>query len=156
MSINKIFKVIWNHATQSWTVVSELSKAHKKQSSVKQVAKLSVLAASLVTASGAMAAKSVITANDLGGLAIGTNHVSDQSLNGATQTAGATVTAYDGIAIGNGSHSGGENGQTGGNGHIAIGLMAKATGSGAAISQAAVALGSYSSALGGSSTALGQ
>ena len=28
--MNKIFKVIWNHATQSWTVVSELSKAHKK------------------------------------------------------------------------------------------------------------------------------
>lgn len=157
--MNKIFKVIWNHATQSWTVVSELSKAHKKQSSVKQVAKLSVLAASLVTVSGVMAAESakpVITAYDRGGLAIGTDHVSKQSLNGATQTAGATVTAYDGIAIGNGSHSGGENGQNGGNGHIAIGLMAKATGSGAAISQAAVALGSYSSALGGSSTALGQ
>ena len=93
--MNKIFKVIWNHATQSWTVVSELSKAHKKQSSVKQVAKLSVLAVSLVTASGSMAAESakpVVTAYDRGGLAIGTDHVSDQSLNGATQTAGATVT----------------------------------------------------------------
>lgn len=156
--MNKIFKVIWNHATQSWTVGSELSKAHKKQSSVKQVAKLSVLAASLVTASGVMAAESakpVITAYDRGGLAIGTDHVTDQSLNGATQTVGATVTAYDGIAMGNGSHAGGENGQ-GGNGHIAIGLMAKATGNGANISQAAVALGSYSRALGGSSTALGQ
>lgn len=32
--MNKIFKVIWNHATQSWTVVSELSKAHKKQGAV--------------------------------------------------------------------------------------------------------------------------
>ena len=156
--MNKIFKVIWNHATQSWTVVSELSKAYKKQSSVKQVAKLSVLAASFVTASGVMAAESakpVITAYDRGGLAIGTDHVTDQSLNGATQTQGATVTAYDGIAMGNGSHAGGENGQ-GGNGHIAIGLMAKATGNGANISQAAVALGSYSRALGGSSTALGQ
>ncbi len=153
--MNKIFKVIWNHATQSWTVVSELSKAHKKQSSVKQVAKLSVLAASLVTASGAMAAKSVITANDLGGLAIGTDHVSDQSLNGATQTAGATVTAYDGIAIGNGSHAGSEDPQNGGNGHIAIGLMAKGTGGGAAIQQSAVAIGAYASATSPASTVVG-
>ena len=156
--MNKIFKVIWNHATQSWTVVSELSKAHKKQSSVKQVAKLSVLAASLVTVSGVMAAESakpVITAYDRGGLAIGTDHVSKQSLNGATQTAGATVTAYDGIAIGNGSHSGGENGQNGGNGHIAIGLMAKGTGGGAAIQQSAVAIGAYASATSPASTVVG-
>ena len=156
--MNKIFKVIWNHATQSWTVVSELSKAHKKQSSVKQVAKLSVLAVSLVTASGSMAAESakpVVTAYDRGGLAIGTDHVSDQSLNGATQTAGATVTAYDGIAIGNGSHAGGEDPQNGGNGHIAIGLMAKGTGGGAAIEQSAVAIGAYASATGPASTVVG-
>ena len=156
--MNKIFKVIWNHATQSWTVVSELSKAHKKQSSVKQVAKLSVLAVSLVTASGSMAAESakpVVTAYDRGGLAIGTDHVSDQSLNGATQTAGATVTAYDGIAIGNGSHAGGEGTENGGNGHIAIGLMAKGTGGGAAIEQSAVAIGAYASATGPASTVVG-
>ena len=156
--MNKIFKVIWNHATQSWTVVSELSKAHKKQSSVKQVAKLSVLAVSLVTASGSMAAESakpVVTAYDRGGLAIGTDHVSDQSLNGATQTAGATVTAYDGIAIGNGSHAGGEGTENGGNGHIAIGLMAKGTGGGAAIRQSAVAIGAYASATSPASTVVG-
>ena len=156
--MNKIFKVIWNHATQSWTVVSELSKAHKKQSSVKQVAKLSVLAVSLVTASGSMAAESakpVVTAYDRGGLAIGTDHVSDQSLNGATQTAGATVTAYDGIAIGNGSHAGGEGTENGGNGHIAIGLMAKGTGGGAAIQQSAVAIGAYASATSPASTVVG-
>ena len=156
--MNKIFKVIWNHATQSWTVVSELSKAHKKQSSVKQVAKLSVLAVSLVTASGSMAAESakpVVTAYDRGGLAIGTDHVSDQSLNGATQTAGATVTAYDGIAIGNGSHAGGEGTENGGNGHIAIGLMAKGTGGGAAIEQSAVAIGAYASATSPASTVVG-
>ena len=28
--MNKVFKVIWNHATQSFVAVSELSKAHKK------------------------------------------------------------------------------------------------------------------------------
>ena len=85
--MNKIFKVIWNHATQSWTVVSELSKAHKKQSSVKQVAKLSVLAASLVTASGAMAA----TAAD--------NLIQINSTGAATVKTKST----DAIAIGNGA-----------------------------------------------------
>lgn len=30
--MNQIFRVIWNHATQSWVAVSELTKAHKKQS----------------------------------------------------------------------------------------------------------------------------
>ncbi|QIM64363.1 YadA-like family protein [Frederiksenia canicola] len=31
--MNKIFKVIWHHATQSWVVTSELSKAHGKTAS---------------------------------------------------------------------------------------------------------------------------
>lgn len=30
--MNKIFKVIWNQATQSWVAVSELTKANKKAS----------------------------------------------------------------------------------------------------------------------------
>ena len=31
--MNQIFRVIWNHATQSWIAVSELTKAHKKTKS---------------------------------------------------------------------------------------------------------------------------
>ncbi|EER46280.1 autotransporter adhesin, partial [Actinobacillus minor NM305] len=31
--MNKIFRVIWNHATQTWTAVSELAKCHGKVSS---------------------------------------------------------------------------------------------------------------------------
>ncbi|HHK5608301.1 TPA: ESPR-type extended signal peptide-containing protein, partial [Neisseria cinerea] len=31
--MNKVFRVIWSQATQSWVAVSELTKAHKKQSS---------------------------------------------------------------------------------------------------------------------------
>ena len=30
--MNKIFRIVWSQATQSWVVVSELTKAHKKQS----------------------------------------------------------------------------------------------------------------------------
>lgn len=33
--MNKIFKVIWNHATQSWIVTSEISKSHGKTASSK-------------------------------------------------------------------------------------------------------------------------
>lgn len=28
--MNKIFKIVWNNATQSWVAVSELTKSHKK------------------------------------------------------------------------------------------------------------------------------
>ena len=33
--MNKIFKVIWNHTTQSWIVTSEISKSHGKTASSK-------------------------------------------------------------------------------------------------------------------------
>ena len=32
IDMNKVFKVIWNHATQTWTAVSEISHAHGKKS----------------------------------------------------------------------------------------------------------------------------
>ena len=30
--MNKIFKIIWNHSTNRWTVASELAKGHSKAS----------------------------------------------------------------------------------------------------------------------------
>ncbi|OOF78583.1 ESPR domain-containing protein [Rodentibacter caecimuris] len=39
--MNKIFRVIWNHATQSWVAVSELTKAKGKTKS-KTEKKISV------------------------------------------------------------------------------------------------------------------
>ena len=57
----------------------------------------------------------------------------------STNIAGATVYAYDGIAIGSGTVAG--TAAVGGNGHVAIGLMARANG--AKTNGAAVALGAY-------------
>ena len=117
--MNKIFKVIWNHATQSWTVVSELSKAHKKQSSVKQVAKLSVLAASLVTASGAMAATvadNLIQINSTGAATVKTKSTDAIAIGN-----GAEVVVQDGVATDTGEES------------IAVGKDAKAYGVGSVI-----------------------
>ena len=167
--MNNIFKVIWNHATQTWTAVGELASAKGKSKSVK----LAVISTALlaVVAGGAQAADVVTKAEDRGGLAIGTTTVSDQFYGNADYTkktglnkneVGAKVNAYDGIAIGNGALSGSNSG-TAGNAHIAIGLMSQATGNtangkvgdGANAQNAAVALGAYSLATGQGGTAIG-
>lgn len=36
--MNNIFKVIWNHATQTWTAVGELASAKGKSKSIKLAA----------------------------------------------------------------------------------------------------------------------
>ena len=78
-----------------------------------------------------------------GGLAISPDRVTDQfkgdAHNGTANIPGATVYAYDGIAIGSGTEAGTK--EVGGNGHVAIGLMARANG--AKTGGAAVALGAY-------------
>ena len=167
--MNNIFKVIWNHATQTWTAVGELASAKGKSKSVK----LSAISTALLTVAGGTyaAGKVEFGATDNNGMTIAPNAVTDQffgtseytKITGASKNQqGATVKAYDGIAIGSGSLSGSTTG-TGGNGHVAIGLMAQATGNigngkntgGADGNNAAVALGAYSLAAGQGSTALG-
>ena len=167
--MNKIFKVIWNHTTQTWTAVDELASVKGKSKSVKLAAISTALLA--VVAGGAQAADVVMKAEDRGGLAIGTNTVTNQFYGNADykaktglseNKAEAKVNAYDGIAIGNGALSGSNSG-TAGNAHVAIGLMSQATGNfangkdtgGANAQNAAVALGAYSLARGQGSTALG-
>ena len=158
--MNKIFKVIWNHTTQTWTAVDELASVKGKSKSVKLAA---ISTALLVAASGVEAANVVSEAGELGQLSIATNKVTNQFFGndrykaetGLSQNvAGATVNAYDGIAIGNGAVSGSPSG-TGGNAHVAIGLMAQASGGGANAQNAAVALGAYSLATGQGGTAIG-
>lgn len=181
--MNNIFKVIWNHATQTWTAVGELASAKSKSKSIKLAA---ISTALLGSVSGVQAADVVKEATDVGGLAISTDHIGGHfhatkqytdTINQITRTnqkdpatgititgasTGAEVNAYDGIAIGNGALSGALTG-TGGNAHIAIGFMSKATGSyangkntgGASGQNAAVALGAYALATGQGGTALG-
>ena len=78
--MNKVFKVIWNHATQSFVAVSELTKAHKKvkssqdkRLSISTILKTSLLASvTLIGAGNAMAAIPEGTAAT-DGVAIGTS-----------------------------------------------------------------------------------
>ena len=55
LTMNKTFKVIWNHSTQTWTAVSELAGTRKKSKSIK----LTAISAALLMACGtAQAAES--------------------------------------------------------------------------------------------------
>ena len=75
--MNRIFRVIWNHATQSWVAVSELASAKGKTKS-KTMSKLAALSlvAGTVLSMDAIAASSTITAvsKTNGNLAILTNN----------------------------------------------------------------------------------
>ena len=173
--MNNIFKVIWNHATQTWTAVGELASAKGKSKSVK----LAAISTALLAVTGSVLAASgdvILDTTTNGGLLISTNHVtnqfkgSDQYVNGVRNATGEEITgnkkdpvvySYDGIAIGNGAISGAnkfaKDGKiqdaNGGNGHVAIGLMSRALGGGSA--SPSVALGAYAVAEGQGNTALG-
>lgn len=135
--MNKIFRVIYSQATQSWVAVSELTKAHKKQSSSSakksasgssaNLIKSSAIALSLLSGSAAYAAETVA--------------------NGLIQinsTGTATATGSDSIAIGKDSKASGNNNS------LAIGHSAQATGN-----DGALAIGGDSKASGKSNIALG-
>ena len=57
--MNKIFRVVWNQATQSWVAVSELTKAHKKQSSSNSLKAVVGTAAVLLSINTAQAAVAI-------------------------------------------------------------------------------------------------
>ncbi len=136
--MNKIFRVIYSQATQSWVAVSELTKAHKKQSSSSakksasgssaNLIKSSAIALSLLSGSAAYAAETVAS-----GLI---------QINSSKGT--ATATGSDSIAIGKDSKA------TGNNDSLAIGRSAQATGN-----DGALAIGGDSKASGKSNIALG-
>lgn len=136
--MNKIFRVIYSQATQSWVAVSELTKAHKKQSSSSakksasgssaNLIKSSAIALSLLSGSAAYAAETAAS-----GLI---------QINSSKGT--ATATGSDSIAIGKNSKA------TGNDGALAIGRNSTADGK-----NSSIALGSDSKASGDSNIALG-
>lgn len=134
--MNKIFRVIYNRATQSWVAVSELTKAHKKQSSSSakksasgssaNLIKSSAIALSLLSGSAAYAAAETA--------ANGLIQINSKGM--------ATATSSDSIAIGKDSKATGNDG-------IALGNQAKAE------NKNTVAIGRESKASGDSNIALG-
>ena len=101
--MNKIFRIVWNQATQSWVAVSELTKAHKKQSSsnsLKAVVGTAAVLLSINTAQAAVAISETTNANTFtqsSAQATGTNAVAIGQ--------GTKATANQAVAIGQGSQA---------------------------------------------------
>ncbi|WP_455262409.1 ESPR-type extended signal peptide-containing protein, partial [Neisseria sp.] len=163
--MNKVFRVIWSQATQSWVAVSELTKAHKKQSSSSAKKVRPASSANLIKSSA-------IALSLLSGSAAYAVETAANGLIQINSTGMATATGSDSIAIGRNSTADGKNSsialgsdsKASGESNIALGYLAKADknfavaiGRGASAQQYnnAVAIGANSQANGATSLALG-
>ena len=136
--MNKVFRVIWSQATQSWVAVSELTKAHKKQSSSSTKKSASGSSANLIKSSAIA-------------LALLSGHSAYAALN-QPGTGGDIA-----VALGDGSNA------SGGGATVALGAGSKATGGDSfavgweatASATRSISIGNRSTASGDNSVALG-
>ena len=129
--MNKIFRVIWNHATQSWVAVSELTSAKgKTKSKINKVMVVSLVVGSSVIASSSFGATSLTVNVNSNGIGTHDNNIYLKPNGGAvtahgdgasineTISIGTSSTVRDGqILIGNSI----TNGATGNSGDVVIG-----------------------------------
>ena len=132
IDMNKVFKVIWNHATQTWTAVSEISHAHGKKSASdkRKAVTAAVAAAGALMASGAAQAgvetsASTITIksdnpNNVVGTNQGTRNINIGTGANTYRTEAGNVLSHDSIAIGSDATGTGDKA-------VAIGKGANAT-----------------------------
>ena len=117
--MNKIFRVVWSHAAQSWVAVSELTKAHKKASTSNAIKVMLGSTALLFSLNSAEAAVSI-----------------SGTINDQINSTGAKTTHDEAVAIGGGAEAYGEgtiaigknsgvSGSTGGLANITIGKNAR-------------------------------
>ena len=149
--MNKIFRIVWSQATQSWVVVSELTKAHKKQSSSNSQGsavkfsgnfiKSSAVALALLSGHSTYAALNQAGTGSDNNVAVGQESKATKN-NAVAVGRKAQATEDSAIALGFESESSG-------NWSVAIGLQTKAT------NKQAVAVGSKSQATGENSIAIG-
>ena len=178
--MNKIFRIVWSQATQSWVVVSELTKAHKKQSSSNSQGsavkfsgdfiKSSAIALALLSGHSAYAAVNVTGTGHDTSVAWGdTSNASGNNAVAVGRKAQATgdsaiavgidskASGASAEAIGVGANATGDRSVAIGNQGKAEGTEAVAIGKGANASKAsAVALGQGAQATGDRATAIGQ
>ena len=147
--MNKIFRIVWSQATQSWVVVSELTKAHKKQSSSNSQGsavkfsgnfiKSSAIALALLSGHSAYAAVSATGTGNDDAVAFGPGSNAPQARAIAIGKGATISSGQDTIAIGTDTnvqgHSSiviGKNAKTtnGAEGTVVIGLDAFSEGSG--------------------------
>ena len=151
--MNKIFRIVWNQATQAWVAVSELTKAHKKQSSSNT---LKAVVGSMVMMLGVNSVDAAV--------AIG-------STSGNTISAGTAKNTSGGVSIGNNADTSqgannvaiGENARVGSVGSVGSDIKVRtnpagqsiAIGGGTKPDEGARAFGNQSIAIGGNTLAEG-
>ncbi|WP_118845468.1 ESPR-type extended signal peptide-containing protein [Haemophilus haemolyticus] len=149
--MNKIFRIVWSQATQSWVVVSELTKAHKKQSA-------SNAQKSAVKFSGNFIKSSAIA------LALLSGHSAYAAVAGSEGHANAVAFGPDSNASTDGSVALGKQAKATGGEAAALGKGAKAEGNlsvavapmSQATADSAMAFGVESKASGAKAVALGR
>ena len=157
--MNKVFKVIWNHATQTWTAVSELGHAKGKTKS-KKIVKLTALAGAVIGSLAAIqsveAAESVFN-NDNNRLAIspkaGNSYTQAQAVSSFAIAIGVDSKSDSGIVDGTIDPA---TGKPKTSGSVAIGLAAKAAPAAAGqTALSSVAIGDHATATADSAVAIG-
>ncbi|HEI4184956.1 TPA: YadA-like family protein [Escherichia coli] len=152
--MNKIFKVIWNPATGSYTVASETAKSRGKKSGRSKLLISALVAGGLLSSFGASADNYTGQPTDYGNGSAGDGWVAigkGAKANTFMNTSGAsTALGYDAIAEGEYSSAIGSKTLATGGASMAFGVSAKAMG------DRSVALGASSVANGDRSMAFGR
>ncbi|HFG3906124.1 TPA: YadA-like family protein [Escherichia coli] len=158
--MNKIFKVIWNPATGSYTVASETAKSRGKKSGRSKLLISALVAGGLLSSFGAYAEVSLdggtsaeTTPLTNGWIAIGHGSIASS----VVQSGAAAAIGYQARALGEGSTALGYQSLATGDRAMALGQMSKSSGNrAAALGSGTNAAGDHSLALGGATNAQGE
>lgn len=132
--MNKIFKVIWNPATGSYSVASETAKSRGKKSGRSKLLISALVAGGLLSSSGALAQAGLDTGtgvtpaghnNGTGWIAIGTDA---EASTHTTSNGAATAVDYYSKALGMWSTALGAYSESNGNASLALGVKAQSIG----------------------------
>ncbi|EPP4621208.1 YadA-like family protein [Escherichia albertii] len=154
--MNKIFKVIWNPATGSYSVASETAKSRGKKSGRSKLLISALVAGGLLSSFGALANAGIDNGQGVDyGLGTGTGWVAlgeDAKANAFTDTGGGSSTAvgYHSTADGRWSTAIGAKTHSSGEASVALGISSTAEG------QRSMAVGASSRSIGGYSIAFGR
>ncbi|HAM9850815.1 YadA-like family protein [Escherichia coli] len=154
--MNKIFKVIWNPATGSYTVASETAKSRGKKSGRSKLLISALVAGGLLSSFGVQAQAGKDNGEGVDyGLGKGTGWVAigeDAKANGYTDTGGGSSTAvgYHATADGRWSTALGAKTHSLGEASVALGISSTAEG------QRSIAVGASATSTGGFSIAFGR
>ena len=97
--MNKVFRVIWNHATQTWVAVSELAKAKgKTKSKTSKLTAFSVALGSTLAAGSVMAAISTTLTDTISQSSNGIAHLAN-GMNGVDISTESSVSAPKNIIV---------------------------------------------------------